>query len=163
MPSLENASNVGQPLPTSRDDISKRLVAARRSGRALPDFPGELPSSLSEAYAVQSASISRWSDEVAGWKVGGVPPELRSTLGAPRLAGPIYRSSVFDVAWKRNSSLNLPKRSNRFSEITLTRHSSTLWQPCTLAQRSRAARWLTSTASVPSAWSVISATITACS
>ena len=88
-----NADDISQEL----DEISKRLVAARSNAEALHEFPGELPATLADAYAVQSASIARWPDEIMGWKVGMVPGEFRSSLQAERLAGPIFKSSIFEA------------------------------------------------------------------
>ncbi|MEM9386912.1 MAG: 2-keto-4-pentenoate hydratase [Pseudomonadota bacterium] len=91
------AAAAARALSPALDEISQRLVAARLRAAPLRAFPGELPTTLKEAYAVQSASIARWPDEVAGWKVGGVPLELRATLGADRLSGPIYRATVHHI------------------------------------------------------------------
>lgn len=85
------------PLPQELDTLSQRLVNARATAGSLPEYPGELPTNLHDAYAIQSASITRWPDEVAGWKVGMVPPEYRQPLAAERLSGPIFRSSVFAI------------------------------------------------------------------
>lgn len=71
--------------------ISDTLVGARRSCTILPTFPGDLPASLDEAYAVQDRSIGAWDDQVVGWKVGGIPPHLRPVLGQDWVTGPIYR------------------------------------------------------------------------
>ena len=71
--------------------ISDALVTARQSRTVLPSFPGDLPADLEEAYAVQDRSIGLWDDEVVGWKVGGIPPHLRSVLGQDWVTGPIYR------------------------------------------------------------------------
>lgn len=95
---LENDPAEPRPLPSALDEISKRLVSARLGARTLDQFPGQLPASLEEAYAVQSASIARWPDKVAGWKVGGVPPHLQEALGAARLSGPIYQDSLAHIA-----------------------------------------------------------------
>jgi 2-keto-4-pentenoate hydratase len=97
MPVPEKPYPVIDELSQELDGISRRLVAARTNAEALPDFPGKLPDSLPEAYAIQSASIVRWPDEVAGWKVGMVPAELRASLSAERLVGPIFRSSIHKV------------------------------------------------------------------
>ncbi|MEM7278968.1 MAG: 2-keto-4-pentenoate hydratase [Pseudomonadota bacterium] len=86
-----------EPLSKSLDAISRRLVTARLNANALPDFPGKLPDSLEDAYAIQSASINRWPDSILGWKVGMIPEEYRSRLGAERLSGPIYKPSVFFI------------------------------------------------------------------
>ena len=97
MPVPEKPYPVIDELSQELDGISRRLVAARTNAEALPDFPGKLPDSLPEAYAIQSASIARWPDEVAGWKVGMVPEELQASLSAERLVGPIFRSSIHKV------------------------------------------------------------------
>ncbi|MEL7312176.1 MAG: 2-keto-4-pentenoate hydratase [Pseudomonadota bacterium] len=107
MPSLEKSIDAREPLPSAMDNISKHLVNARMSAHPLPQFPGELPGTLSEAYSIQSASVSRWPDQVSGWKVGGIPHELRESLGAPRLAGPIYRSSVHKVKPGEEKSMRI--------------------------------------------------------
>jgi len=77
------------------DAISKCLVEARLNGNSLPDFPGRLPDALEQAYAIQTASIERWPDEVAGWKVAMLPPNDRKRFPAERLAGPVFRSLVY--------------------------------------------------------------------
>jgi len=84
-------------LPQELDAISKRLVAARITAEALPDFPGPLPGSLDGAYAIQAASVARWADTVAGWKIGMIPAEHRPRAGDERLAGPIFKSSITRV------------------------------------------------------------------
>ncbi|MEO1303744.1 MAG: 2-keto-4-pentenoate hydratase [Pseudomonadota bacterium] len=70
--------------------ISNTLVNARWDRRVLSSFPGELPTDLDEAYAVQDRSISHWDDDVVAWKVGGIPPDLRPVLGQDWVTGPIY-------------------------------------------------------------------------
>lgn len=82
---------------TSRDDIvkiSQHLVQARQAAISLSAFPGVLPSDTKTAYAIQDRSISEWSDEVAGWKVGGISPSFLERFGAKRLAGPIFKSQT---------------------------------------------------------------------
>jgi 2-keto-4-pentenoate hydratase len=74
--------------------IARRFVEARQAGLALPDFPGPLPASLDEGYRTQDAAIDLWPDEVAGWKIGKVPPAVQAEVGATRLAGPIFRANV---------------------------------------------------------------------
>lgn len=76
------------------DAISRALRSARELDRTLAEFPGPLPLSMDEAYKIQSLSIDEWPDEVAGWKVGGVAPNLQKTYGAKRLAGPIFSNSI---------------------------------------------------------------------
>ena len=80
-------------------EISASLLAARRQASALAGFPGAVPPDLASAYRIQSQSIAQWPDTVAGWKVGGIPPIWRDTLGVSWLVGPIFSKSVrFDQA-----------------------------------------------------------------
>lgn len=74
--------------------IARQFVSARKEGRALPVFPGALPNTLAEAYAIQDAAISLRGEAIAGWKVGRIPPEHEAVLHEQRLAGPIFRSVV---------------------------------------------------------------------
>jgi 2-keto-4-pentenoate hydratase len=74
--------------------IADRFLTARRSAAGLSDYPGDMPSTLDDAYAVQDAAIAAWNRPVVGWKVGRVPPPLISQLGTERLAGPIFSSCV---------------------------------------------------------------------
>jgi 2-keto-4-pentenoate hydratase len=67
------------------------------AAEALPGFPGALPDSLDGAYAIQAASIARWADTVAGWKIGMIPADHRLRFGDERLAGPIFKSSIFGI------------------------------------------------------------------
>ena len=94
------------PKERDTDAISRRLVEARLNAEALPDFPGILPATLESAYAIQSASITRWPDEVAGWKIGMLPEADRSRLSAERLAGPIYKSTIHTI--QPGSSRSMP-------------------------------------------------------
>lgn len=80
------------------DPVSAAFVAARLGGRSLDRFPGELPHSLTDAYGVQSRSIEAWPDDVAGWKIGGIPDPFKTQYGADRLAGPIFSRSVKHAA-----------------------------------------------------------------
>jgi 2-keto-4-pentenoate hydratase len=74
--------------------IAERFLSARRQATGLADYPGEMPSSLDEAYAIQDAAIVAWNRPVVGWKVGRVPPPLVARFGTERLAGPIFASRV---------------------------------------------------------------------
>ncbi|HEX6833488.1 MAG TPA: 2-keto-4-pentenoate hydratase, partial [Rudaea sp.] len=77
-------------MSDSADAIAHAFVQARRDGRALPGFPGTIPTSLADAYRVQDAAIRRWNDAIVGWKVGYIAPELREPGGDERLVGPIF-------------------------------------------------------------------------
>lgn len=76
------------------DTISERLVDARLNAELLPDFPGSLPETLEQAYAIQSASIDRWQDDVVAWKVAKLPAIDRSRFPSERLMGPVFKSTI---------------------------------------------------------------------
>ena len=78
-----------------RRRVAENFVAARLAARALPDYPGPLPQTLADAYARQDAAIALWPDEIAGWKVGGVPEAWAARLGESRLLGPIFRRHLW--------------------------------------------------------------------
>ncbi|TRD12087.1 2-keto-4-pentenoate hydratase [Erythrobacter insulae] len=92
--------------------MSAHLLNARREAKALSEFPGTLPADLVSAYEIQSYSIERWPDKVAGWKVGGIPPQWRERLGADWLVGPIFSRSV-----KTGESASMPVFENGFAAI----------------------------------------------
>ena len=75
-------------------DIARQLVAARLAARPLPAYPGPLPADMAAGYAVQDRAISLWPDEVAGWKVGWIAPDLQASLGAQRVMGPVFAKHV---------------------------------------------------------------------
>lgn len=72
--------------------VARAFVDARREGRALPDFPGEQPASMADAYVVQDAALRLADGTVAGWKVGKIHPPVD---GEERLTGPIFADQVF--------------------------------------------------------------------
>ncbi|WP_394822194.1 2-keto-4-pentenoate hydratase [Pendulispora albinea] len=89
--------------------VARHFVEARRAMRALPEFPGPVPSDLATGYATQEIAISLWSDDVVGWKIGRVPPQYEAVLGAPRIAGPIFRRKLWTVPeGERNEAIAFP-------------------------------------------------------
>lgn len=74
--------------------IAERFTSARRQAVALPDYPGEIPSSLADAYRIQDEAIALWPDRIVGWKLGRIPDAWAPRLGAGRLAGPIFERQV---------------------------------------------------------------------
>jgi len=75
----------------------KVLAAARRDGRKLAEYPGEKPSDLKEAFAIQDAMVREMGVPVVGWKVGLTSERAQKLCGvdAP-LAGPLFEGHVFD-------------------------------------------------------------------
>lgn len=74
--------------------IAGRFLAARRQATGMAEYPGALPRTLDEAYAIQDAALSSWGKDVVGWKVGRVLPPLSERFGVDRLAGPIFADQV---------------------------------------------------------------------
>ncbi len=95
----ERASKREWPGQDAREDANAAAVAtafrqARLSGDLLRDFPARFPASLAEAYAIQTRAIADFPDQVRGWKIAGILPEFRETLGAVRLAGPVFAGGI---------------------------------------------------------------------
>ena len=65
---------------TETSRIAGRFLDARRSAGSLDAYPGAMPTTLEEAYAIQDEAIARWQRPVIGWKVGRVPPPFWSVL-----------------------------------------------------------------------------------
>lgn len=76
--------------------IEQAFVTARRAARGLAEYPGALPATLDEAYAIQDSAIALSNDAIAGWKVGRINPPLDAKLGSNRLAGPIFAVRMSD-------------------------------------------------------------------
>lgn len=102
------------PERRSINPTSESFVEARLSARALRDFPGNLPTSLDEAYAIQNESIRRWPDQIAGWKVGGIPPKFVEKFGSDRLAGPIFQRTI---AYQNGGRTVMPVFAGGFAAI----------------------------------------------
>ena len=98
-------------------EIARAFVSARDRAVPLVDFPGPLPRDMRYAYAVQEAALGLRSETVAGWKVGLVPPAEQAALGATRLAGPIFSSTVIRVAGGVGSAVQLPAIPGGFAAI----------------------------------------------
>lgn len=100
--------------PSSSVEAARRFVDARLSLQALPGFPGTVPESLDQSYAIQEIAISLWPDEIAGWKVGLVPEPLRARLNAERVSGPIFNRFVWPA---RAESLAFPVFDGGFAAV----------------------------------------------
>lgn len=74
--------------------VAAGFVEARLSARALRAYPGALPQTLAQAYAIQDEAIRLWPDALAGWKVGRIIGEAERAFGCDRLAGPIFRDML---------------------------------------------------------------------
>ncbi|KRA84459.1 2-keto-4-pentenoate hydratase [Altererythrobacter sp. Root672] len=74
--------------------IAGRFLAARRAAKGLGEYPGSLPRTLEDAYAIQDAAMASFGKKVVGWKVGRVMPPQSEQFGADRLAGPIFADQL---------------------------------------------------------------------
>lgn len=83
---------------TNINAISDALVAARLNCTPLDAFPGPLPQTLEQAYAVQMLSIPKWPAPVVGFKVGGVPESFREQYPTPWQVGPMFKDQMYNVA-----------------------------------------------------------------
>lgn len=81
--------------PAQAVAIAQQFVSARLELRHTPEYPGQIPETMAESYAIQDIAIGLFPDEVVGWKVGGVPPAQQDRLGAHRLAGAIFARNVW--------------------------------------------------------------------
>lgn len=95
--------------------VARRFVEARLAARSLPDFPGDVPDTMAEAYVVQDAAIGLYPDVLVGWKVGGVPPRLQSRLGVHRLAGAIFARNVWPL--KADGPTPVPEIEGGFAAV----------------------------------------------
>jgi 2-keto-4-pentenoate hydratase len=93
----ENSTPTLNFVGTAPAEIAQRFVAARRSASQLLEYPGIVPATLAAAYACQELAIEQWPDDVAGWKVARIAPELVEKYGEPRLTGPVFRRHVHVV------------------------------------------------------------------
>ncbi|MHC1654899.1 2-keto-4-pentenoate hydratase [Stenotrophomonas maltophilia] len=94
--SNEHGTQGQAPAPDDAAAIARAFTEARRAGRALPAFPGAIPTDLVSAYQVQDRAIDRWDDQVIGWKVGYIAAERRDGSGDERLLGPIFKRQLWN-------------------------------------------------------------------
>ena len=71
--------------------IAQAFVKARKTATPLDVFPGPVPTTLRDAYAVQDIALSLAGRRVGGWKVGRINPPFD---GVDRLAGPIFADGI---------------------------------------------------------------------
>lgn len=102
-------------MPDDFAAIADAFVAARRTATALPDYPGSLPASFDDAYAIQDIAIARFGDAIGGWKVGRVHEPLASVHGTTRLAGPIFAGSIVEASG--DSVIDVPVFAGGFAAV----------------------------------------------
>lgn len=95
-------------------NIAKSFTNARLSGGCISEYPGALPQTLEEAYAIQDAAIKLWPHKIGGWKVGGIGGVFAEQLNATKLAGPVFENQIF---YSEDSRLNMPVFADGFAAI----------------------------------------------
>jgi 2-keto-4-pentenoate hydratase len=80
----------------NRTVIINALREARLSGEKLADYPGPTPTSMAEAFAIQSAVRTSIGWTHAGWKIGCTSEKAQKALHTDGpFPGPIYRERLF--------------------------------------------------------------------
>jgi 2-keto-4-pentenoate hydratase len=83
---------------------ARRLCDARAKHAVLPDWPGDLPTTLEQAYRLQKEAITCWGQSVAGWKVGLMVEPARTSTGVNRWLGPAFGPDIVHVR-QRNEAV----------------------------------------------------------
>ncbi|RBW46995.1 hypothetical protein DS885_05665 [Psychromonas sp. B3M02] len=101
------------------NELAQALSSARKEIRIVEGFPGPIPNTLKEAYQVQDASIEALDQEIVGWKVGMIPPDLRDTLGDVRVLGPVFKDVHIELTEKQatGEAFDLPVFAGGFIAI----------------------------------------------
>lgn len=76
--------------PNGQDGRALAFVKARLGAYGVTEYPGTLPKTLDEAYAIQSDAISAYPDTVCGWKVGRITGDAEVQYKVDRLVGPVF-------------------------------------------------------------------------
>jgi 2-keto-4-pentenoate hydratase len=82
---------------TSSDPVmaARQFADHRKRAEGFTTFPGDLPQTLEQAYAIQNAAIDIWNRPIAGWKVGRISGEFEARLGENRFVGPMFADSIW--------------------------------------------------------------------
>ena len=86
------------PATQDQQNVARAFLAARAEKTPLTVYPGAMPGTMAEAYAIQGAAIMLDGRRVGGWKVGRIAPELVDRYGDNRLTGPIFTDEIHDFA-----------------------------------------------------------------
>jgi 2-keto-4-pentenoate hydratase len=81
---------------SEQQDVARAFLAARAAGTALAVYPGAMPTTLAEAYAIQDAAIALDGRRIGGWKVGRIAAGLIEPYGDNRISGPIFADEIVE-------------------------------------------------------------------
>jgi len=96
------------------EQIATAFTQARLSGVSLAYYPGSVPETLEEAYAIQDAAIKLWPHDIAGWKIGGIGGDYAKRFNETKLAGPVFRNQIY---MSEGPCLNMPVFAEGFAAI----------------------------------------------
>ena len=94
--------------------IATKFTQARLTNQALEQYPGQVPETLDEAYAIQDAAIKLWPHKIGGWKIGGVPGDYQERLNETKISGPVFENQIYKHVGK---SLDMPGFADGFIAI----------------------------------------------
>lgn len=77
-----------------QENIARAFLAARAEKTPLTSYPGAMPQTMADAYAIQGAAIGFDGRRIGGWKVGRIAPDLVALYGSDRIAGPIFADEI---------------------------------------------------------------------
>lgn len=118
---------MGIALNGHPEKVARAFVTARREARALASYPGERPTDLAEAYAIQDAALAVDGRRVAGWKVGRINPPYDASLGANRLSGPIFADVFFEAPVGEVSEMPIYADGFAAAEAEILMHVAAGW------------------------------------
>ncbi|MBJ7500362.1 MAG: 2-keto-4-pentenoate hydratase [Sphingopyxis sp.] len=84
------------PASPEQEKVARAFLAARAQKTPLTAYPGALPQTMADAYAIQDAAIALDGRQVGGWKVGRIAADLVDRYGDNRLTGPIFSDEIVD-------------------------------------------------------------------
>jgi 2-keto-4-pentenoate hydratase len=82
------------PSPGDVAGIAEQFVRARLAARALSQYPGVVPPDLETAYRCQELALSRWPEQIGGWKVARILPVQQTHYNEERLIGPAFAPNI---------------------------------------------------------------------
>jgi 2-keto-4-pentenoate hydratase len=85
---------VTQPISPGARDVASRFVRSRLRVSPLTAYPGTVPDTAAEAYAIQDMAIGMWPDRIVGWKVARIAPAWERQFSEPRLNGPVFSRNL---------------------------------------------------------------------
>lgn len=81
-----------------QENVARAFVAARAEKTPLTLYPGVVPETMADAYAIQDTAIALDGRRIGGWKVGRIAADLVARFGDNRLTGPIFTDEIVDAS-----------------------------------------------------------------